>query len=121
MDLFDHIGHYRKPIDKLRKMLNFPDIRETIVRLSLEFWQKSCQKFKLFREKIKLGNIKLPAIQFQEAPLKSVSVIIGVLFILVLLISAVSRCAIRPEIAGTSTKPPEKLRLAFDPPDPYLD
>lgn len=123
MDLFEYIEHYREPIDKLRKRLHFPDIRETIVRLSLAFWQKSCQKFKLFREKIKPGNVKLPAVRFQDAPVKSVSVIIGVLFILVLLISAVSRCAIRPGIAGTgtSTKPPEKLRLAFDPPDPYLD
>lgn len=122
MDLFEHIGHYRKPADEIRQALDFPEIRETVVRFSLEVWQKIRQWFKLFGEKIKPGNIKLPAIRFQEAPVKSVSVIVGILFILILLASAVSRCTIRPDVAGMSTSPPpEKLRLAFDPPDPYID
>lgn len=58
-------------------------------------------------------------IRFGEAPLKTVVIAVGILVILVLIFSALSRYvrAPRPERAGSGAD----LQLAIDPPDPYME
>lgn len=69
-------------------------------------------------------KLTLPHVQFSEAPVKSASVIVGIVLILILLLSTLSRCMPRSDRAHAPAPAGEDgstLRLAVELPPPYVD
>ncbi|MBM4142885.1 MAG: hypothetical protein FJ225_04725 [Lentisphaerae bacterium] len=61
-------------------------------------------------------RLRLPA-----TPWKTVSVTVAALIVLAFIISALMRCAGGPAGAGGGARQPGALRVAVEPPDPYID
>lgn len=61
----------------------------------------------------------LKSIRFRDAPLKTIAIGAGVLIILLLIVSTLSRHITAP--SATDDERGDTLRLAIDPPDPYLE
>ena len=94
-------------------VLNVPGVLGAIGQALVKTWRDATVSLKE-----KQQRFVLPRINFNDMPLRSVSVILGVLIILVCVISGLRRCV------RQATKPTaltEELQVAIDLPAPYFD
>ncbi len=119
-DLFSHIPREKRTWREPAPGLSSSEIKKMVAQTCSGFAQKIS---KLFGDKINIYRKEVFAFKFEDAPVKTVFMILGLIFVIILLISTVSRCArggVEKTVeAGGGTQ--KELRAAVNPPDDYLD